>query len=80
MMLWQIAKPSPVPTPTGLVVKNGSEDFVFDVIGNAAAGVADFDASTPVGRLVDDDANLVGVGVSFFDRLRRVHQKIFRNT
>jgi len=35
-------KPSPVPVPTGLVVKKGSEEFVEFVIRYASAGVVNF--------------------------------------
>ncbi len=44
-MAWMVLRatesPSPVPLPTGLVVKNGFEDAREELGGDAGAGVAD---------------------------------------
>ena len=45
---WQIERPSPVPTPTGFVVKNGSKIRGRTLRRDAAAGVGDLDARAPV--------------------------------
>ena len=42
-MSWVIDRPSPVPSPAGLVVKNGLNIFSFTSGGNARAVVADAD-------------------------------------
>jgi hypothetical protein len=39
----EMSRPSPVPSPTGLVVKNGSKIRLLELLGDARAGVADLD-------------------------------------
>ena len=72
----QIARPSPVPTPIGLVVKNGVNIRGLDLGRHAGAGVGDLDDDAAAGVERGRDADLVRLDVALGDRLRRVDDQV----
>jgi len=60
MMPWQMARPRPVPTPIGLVVKNGSKTFCKAVRGIPRSVVLDGHLN-PDPRLPRHDAQRAGI-------------------
>ncbi len=72
---WEIERPRPVPSPTGLVVKNGIED-ALEVLGrDAATTVGDRDL-----HLAVDHRGAHAQHAEFVDRLDRRSRSRFRNT
>ena len=77
MMPWQMDSPSPVPSPTGLVVKNGSKTRE-STSGAMPMPVSVTSTTTWLGsraQVVTDDVVLLGA-LALGDGLRRVDQQV----
>ena len=72
MMPWQMDRPSPVPMPTGLVVKNGSK-MRASRSGAMPVPVSCTSTSTRPGPPPGDEPDGVLVRLALGDGLRRVH-------
>ena len=75
-MPWQIERPSPVPTPTGFVVKNGSK-MRGRTSGGMPAPVSEISTrARPSGAVPVDGAHDVLAGAPLRDRLRGVDEEV----
>ena len=75
-MRWQMNRPSPVPSPTSLVVKKGSNRRAQVLLGNAVPGVVDLDHHALLRVGAQHQPDLVLVRRTFADGVGRVDQQI----